>query len=175
MEIDIRLAVPADAPDMAKILSCSWIAAYRSIIPIHAIEKQNTARLALFQRIITNENDSHYIISVDGNSVGTFCIAPPREEHIPVKNDSGIDDSSYELHGIYLDPAFFRQGIGTAAMDFAIAKAQHIGKKQMILWVFEDNTNAIRFYQSCGFATDGAEKSYDYGRSIKCVRMRKTL
>ena len=69
-----------------------------------AIRKQNVTRLSLFKRIITEENDSQYVIRAEGKTVGIMSVAPPQKEDIEVFDDTGIDDSFYELHGIYLHP-----------------------------------------------------------------------
>lgn len=175
MDIVIRLAKPADAPDMAEIHARSWEAAYREIIPMNCIKEKNAASQALFKRIITDENDRQYVIQADGKTIGIMCVAPPQEGDDEVTNDSGIDDSFYELHGIYLHPAVYRQGIGKIAMSFAFDKARSAGKSNMILWVFAENTNAVKFYENCGFTPDGASKIYHCGKDMKCIRMRRKL
>ena len=175
MEVAIMLAKPADAPDMAEIISRSWETAYKDIIPMEAIRKQNATRLSLFKRIITEENDSQYVIRAEGKTVGIMSVALPQKEDVEVFDDIGIDDSFYELHGIYLHPDVYRRGIGTQAIRFAEEKALECGKSNMILWVFAENTSAIRFYEACGYSLDGAVKYYVYGKKMKCVRMRKKL
>ncbi|HIZ55323.1 MAG TPA: GNAT family N-acetyltransferase [Firmicutes bacterium] len=176
MDIVIRLAKPDDARDMAEILSRSWEAAYRDIIPINYIKEKNATRHALFKRIITDENDRQYVIQADGKTIGVMCVAPPQEEaDVQIVHDSGIDDSFYEVHGIYLHPDVYRQGIGKVAMHFAFDKARCAGKSHIILWVFAENTNAIKFYENCGFTPDGASKIYHCGKEMKCIRMRRKL
>lgn len=176
MNITIRLAIPADAPHMAEIHSRSWEAAYKDIIPIEYINEKNATRPALFKRIITDENTTQYVILADNKIVGIMCVAPPQKENITILNDCGIDDSFYELHGIYLHPDYYRKGIGTKAMEFAFNKARSNGKTNMIVWVFAENTNSIKFYEKCDFTADGATKIYNCGKEMKCIRMRrKTL
>ncbi|MHB1153737.1 MAG: GNAT family N-acetyltransferase [Eubacteriales bacterium] len=165
--IYVRLAVPADAPDMAEIHARSWEVAYKDIIPAEYIKKKNATRPALYKRIITDENKTQYVIEADGKTVGIMCIAAPQ--------DSDADDSFYELHGIYLHPDHYRQGIGTKAMEFACNIARSLGKTNMTVWVFAENTNAISFYKKCGFAADGATKTLSCGREKQCVRMRRTI
>lgn len=175
MKITFRLAKPSDAPIMAKILSESWEAAYKDIIPMEYITEKNKTRLALFQRIITDDNDRQYIIEANKKPVGIMCVAPPQIENIEIGNDSLIDDSFYELHGLYHHPDYYRKGIGTKAMEFAIDKARKAGKKKMILWVFAENTSSINFYKKCGFLPDSATKTYNCGKEMKCIRMRREL
>lgn len=167
MSITIRLAVPDDAPDMAKIIMCSWEAAYKDFIPAEYIREKNSTRPQLYKRIITEENTNSYVIQYNGKTVGIMCVAPPRD------NDAG--DDFYELHYIYLHPDYFRQGIGTRAMEYAFNKARCLGKKAMTLWVFAENRNAVKFYERCGFAADGCSREQNPGVTLKSIRMRRYL
>jgi RimJ/RimL family protein N-acetyltransferase len=60
-------------------------------------------------------------------------------------------------------------------MEFALDKARAAGKSNIILWVFADNINTIRFYEKCGFNADGANKIYNCGKEMKCIRMRRGI
>jgi len=167
MDITVRLAVPADAPDMAEIHMRSWEVAYKDIIPAEYIKEKNATRPALWKRIITDENQYQYVIQKNGKIVGIMCVVP--------KPQDDVGNEVSELEGIYLHPDYYRQGIGSQAMEFAYSKAREWGKKVMTVWVFIDNANSIRFYEKCGFITDGKTKTYDMGKTMNCIRMRKNL
>jgi len=115
----------------------------------------------------------HYIILNDDIPVGIMSVGPPRYDN--TGNDKGIDESFWELHGIYLHPDYYRRVIGTKALEFAMYKAKEAGKKNMFLWVLEENVNAVRFYEKCGFSPDGSRKAYDCGKEVYCIRMKRTL
>ena len=168
MNIRIRLAVPADALDMAEIHMRSWLAAYKDIIPMEYIQEKNATRPALFKRIITDENATQYVIQKGGETVGIMCVAETPQ-------DDDANENTCELEGIYLHPDCYRQGIGTKAMEFAFAIARKWGKKVITLWVFAENTNAIKFYEKCGFSADGSTKNYNCGKVVECIRMRRSL
>ena len=53
--IAIRLAVPADAPNMAEVHIRSWEVAYKNIIPAEYISQKNATRHALYARVITDD------------------------------------------------------------------------------------------------------------------------
>lgn len=175
MNIEIRLAKPADAREMAKIHARSWEAAYKDIIPPEYIKKKNETRPVLWQRIVTEDNEIHYVILSEGKTAGIMTVGLPQKENTDMISDSDIDGSFYELHGIYLDPDYYRQGIGRAAIEFALEKARSEGKSNMILWVFADNISSIEFYEKCGFTSDGATKTLNCGRELKAIRMRKKV
>jgi len=165
--IHIRLATPADAPDMAEIHMRSWETAYRDIIPAEYIKEKNATRPALWESLITEENTRHHIILINGQAVGFLCVGPPQDED--------LDKSFYDLQGLYLHPDYYRQGIGTQAMAFAYEKARASAKTNMIVWVLAENANAIQFYEACGFAADGTQQTREYGREHLIIRMRKKL
>ena len=167
MSVTIRLAVPADALDMAEIHMRSWEAAYKDIIPASYIKEKNAGRPALWQRVITDENTTEYVIQADGKTVGLMGVGPSRDE------DTG--DDVYELTGLYLLPEYFRQGIGTQAMEFAFDRARGLGKKVMTVWLIADNLNAKNFYKKFGFAEDGKSRISKRGRIMEDIRMREAL
>lgn len=168
MEITIRLAAPADAPDMAEIHSRSWEAAYRDIIPAEYIRRKNATRRERWNRILTEGNTTQYVIQVENKTVGILCV-------VPTPQDEDADSNTGELEGIYLHPYYYRKGIGRQAMEFAFEKVRGFGKTVITLWVFAENTNSIQFYETCGFIPDGKTKTYDCGKIMQCIRMRKTL
>jgi len=167
MNITIRLAVPADAPDMAEVHIRSWEVAYKDIIPADYIREKNATRPELYKRVITDKNENSYVIQKDGKTVGIMGIGPPQDD------DAG--DNYYELHSIYLHPDCYRQGIGTQAVKFAFDKARELGKRFINVWVLAENENSIKFYKKCGFIADNKTKTHDYGKVMEIIRMRKNL
>lgn len=166
--ISIRLANSFDASDMAEIHMRSWEVAYKDIISAEYIREKNITRLELWQRIITDDNNIHYVIQMDKKTVGIMTVVPT-----PQDNDANHD--TCELEGIYLHSDYYRMGIGTQAMEFAFKLARQWNKTIMTLWVFKDNKNSIKFYEKCGFKSDAKTKSYQMGKPIDCIRMRKNL
>ncbi len=167
-DITIRLAVPADAPDMAEIHMRSWKAAYKGIVPEEYIQRQNKKRPAMWQQIMARENTTKYVIQKDGKTVGFVCV-------VATTQDDDTADDVCELEGIYLHPDYYRQGIGTKALEFAFDIAHGWNKSFMTLWVFSENINSIKFYETFGFVPDGKTKTLDMGKIMHCTRMRKKL
>ena len=162
--ITIRLAIPADASDMAEVGMRSWEAAYKDILSAEYIREKNATRPELFKRVITDDNMHSYVIQYEGKTVGIMRIALPQ--------DDDLGEDFYELHYIYIHPDYYRQGIGTQAMEFAYDKARSLGKTAMVLWVFAENINSIKFYEKCGFVADGNVREENRGKVIKSIRMR---
>ena len=106
-------------------------------------------------------------IKKGGKTAGMMGIGPSRDE------DAGSD--VYELMGLYLLPEYFRQGIGSQAMEFAFDKARELDKKIMTVWLMADNLNAKSFYEKCGFTKDGKSRISERGRIMEDIRMRREL
>jgi len=159
----IRLATTADAQDMAEVGMRSWEAAYKDILPADYIREKNATRPGQFKRVITDENETSYVIQLDGKTVGIM--------KIDERTDDDLTDEYYELHYIYLHPDYFRQGIGAKAIDFAMQKACAMGKKFLVIWVIESNANSVKFYEKCGFLRDGCSKIQNRGVDVKIIRM----
>lgn len=164
--ITIRLAVPSDAPDMAEVHMRSWEVAYKGILPDAYIREKNATRHDLYARVITEENETSYVIQYGGKTIGIMCVAPPQDKELT---------DCHELHYLYLHPDYFRRGIGTQAMEFACNIARSLGKTGLVLWVLENNTNSIEFYKKCGFASDGGSWERNFDKPLRSIRMRKEL
>jgi GNAT superfamily N-acetyltransferase len=167
MDIVIRLATSSDAPNMAEVHMRSWEAAYKDIIPIDYIRERNAGRPALWDRILEKENTTQYIIEKDDKTAGMLGI--------DVSRDNDVDDCTYELTGLYLLPEYFYQGIGTQTMEFAFIKARSLKMKVMTVWLLENNHNAKRFYEKCGFIPDGSTREENFGKILNSIRMRINL
>ena len=167
MNITIRLATPADAPDMAEVHMRSWEVAYKDIIPEEYIRDKNATRPAMWEKSLAEGKYPHRVIQLNGKTVGNMCVAPPQ--------DDDLDDNFYELHGIYLHPDYYRQGIGTQAMSVALDIARNLDKKFLTVWVFAENINSIKFYEKCGFVADGKTKILNCGKPLTAIRMRREL
>ena len=48
-------------------------------------------------------------------------------------------------------PENWRKGYGSAMMERVLTDVKKAGYETLVLWVFEKNTRAVRFYESFGF------------------------
>jgi putative acetyltransferase len=71
-----------------------------------------------------------------------------------------IDGAGY-LDQLVVGPAHWGSGVGRALMD----EAKRLSPAGVTLKVNADNFRAIRFYERCGFATNGKEAN-DSGRAV---------
>ena len=83
-----------------------------------------------------------------------------------------------ELICIHSLPENWRRGYGSAMMERLLADVKEAGYETLVLWVFEKNTSAIRFYESFGFAPSGKKRpslgavEEMYCKALGCARKK---
>jgi RimJ/RimL family protein N-acetyltransferase len=166
MDITIRLAKAVDTSDIAELMAHSLEAVYRDVLPEKYI-RETKAKYPTHFNFITDENNTHYVIQADNKTIGITAITPP--------TDDDVDDNCYEIHGVWLHPDYYRQGIGTKAMKFIFEIIRNLGKTVIVVRVLEKNINFIKFYEKCGFTVDGKTGTVDVGEAMNYIRMKRDL
>jgi GNAT superfamily N-acetyltransferase len=92
-------------------------------------------------------NDEIWLAAEDGRLLGVMAIRRSRQEGWEV------------LERLYVDPEAQNRGVGGALLT----KAKELRPDGFVLWVFQKNEGARRFYERHGFRlvklTDGAQNS----------------
>jgi ribosomal protein S18 acetylase RimI-like enzyme len=93
---------------------------------------------------IFERHEEVWLAEEDGRPLGFLAIRRSRTEGWEV------------LEKLYVDPEAQNRGVGTVLLD----QAKALRPDGLVLWVFQKNTGAIRFYERHGFQlvklTDGA-------------------
>jgi len=169
VETRVRLAVPVDAPALAKVHVDAWRAAYRGLVPNERLAKLSYARGAEnFLRSMREGPEVIYAVEEAGAVVGFLTLGPCRGADLDAETVG-------EIWGIYLAPERWRLGIGTRLCRHGEAILGARGCRSVILWVFAENTRARRFYEAMGYAPDGVTKQRDFGIPLEVVRYRRDL
>lgn len=167
---EIRKAVPEDAERIAQIHAETWLAAYQGYIPGEFLN--NKAKLeprrTLWNRLLSQEHESHYVAVIDKTIVGFFSIEKPRDEDLP-------KDTCEELVAIYFDSAYWHRGYGSQAMSFVLEHAKNRGCNRISLWVFQENDLAISLYEKFGFRFDGTTNVLSLGKPVTECRYQLLL
>lgn len=103
---------------------------------------------------LKNPNSLFYFVFIDELLVGYFKLNIS-DAQTDIKSEESI-----ELERIYVDRDFQGQQIGKQMLLEAIALASQQNKTYMWLGVWENNTDAIRFYQKHGFKKFGTHPYY---------------
>ena len=67
---------------------------------------------------------------------------------------------AFELHFIYVDPDYLRNGIGLEMLKFFEQKGREKGCKEFVIWVLEENGIGINFYTKNNYSHDGKDKIF---------------
>ena len=167
--MNFRDATPGDAATMATIHIDAWRTAYRGLVPDSFLATlDHEARTERFRKFLESSARDTHIIEHDGQAVGHLTIGPSR--------DNNLDQRSVgEIWGIYLLPTHWRRGIGTQVCRQAEAMLSARGFGWIVLWVFEGNDSARRFYEAMGYTPDGATKIIEVGAPLPAVRYSRRL
>lgn len=159
----IRNKQESDIEAIAKVHYESWLTTYRGIVPDSYLEQLTLASYIERHHIF---NAPCIVAEVEGEIVGFLMYGQDKDED--------TSDACGEIMAIYLLEAYQNQGIGTRLMQEAEEQMKDT-YKSLSLWVFEDNTPTIKFYEKLGFKTDGKFEISDVNKALKEVRMMKRI
>lgn len=151
----IREAIISDASRIAEIEVASNRYAYKNILSDDYLFNDLTSsdRLPVIERWINEKRFDVYVYEDSGTGVikGMMGIGACEDED---KNNA------FELHFIYLDPAYVRAGIGTEMLKFFEDKGKKKDFTEFVIWVLEENEMGKKFYEKNGYTLDGKEKIF---------------
>ena len=143
-KISIRKAEPGDEKILAHIQTESWKAAFTDILSPEELERCTNLEKA--------EQMYHSVLRREGcNMAIEFAENQPHCIAAWGKNRCDLGDAVGELICIHSLQNNWAKGYGSAMMEYVLAQLQQEGYKSVILWVFEANTRARKFYEKHGF------------------------
>lgn len=170
----VRRATARDAAAIGAISVAGWRAAYRGLVPDAILDGLSVERrTAGWLRAIDGDAEraptSVWVAETAEDGVVGFAAAGPgRDESAPPPDGAG------EVYAIYVAPHATGRGHGAALLAHAVADLEARGLSPVVLWVFEANEAARRFYAAAGFAPDGARFTIDFdGTTVDEVRYRR--
>jgi len=159
MALLVRRAEVADAAAIASSHVRSWQSGYAGVVSDEFLKSLGTdlpQRTLRWQtQILGAEAEDWFILvgELDGEVVGWLSGGAYR----------GTDSDEPllgEVHACYVDPACWRQGVGSALMAEALDRLARAGYSRVALWVLADNLRARAFYEHHGWLADGAHKIF---------------
>lgn len=166
----VREALIEDAAELGRMHVESWRWAYAGLLPAEVLAGLSVAeRTARWREILASAERSVTFVATGPDVVGFASAGPARP-------DAG-GPAVGELYGIYLAEHVAGIGIGRMLQDEAQGWLRAQGFTEARLWVLRDNQRARRFYERCGWRTDGAEKleRRPEGFLLDQVRYRRDL
>ena len=149
--IIIRKAVPGDEAVLAEIHRESWRAGFADILSMEELERATDLQRATqgYHNALLRE-DSH--IAIEFVEEQPHCFAAWG------KNRCDLGEHVAELICIHSLQDKWARGYGSAMMRYVLEQLQQEQYESVILWVFESNTRARRFYEKHGFSQTGERK-----------------
>lgn len=148
MEYTIERAKLGDEETLAYIQTESWKAGFREILDEQTLQRctQLDRATAMYRRLLEAGIGNGYLLRVEGSP---HCIAwwdATREKDMP---------GYAELICIHSLQNRWRMGFGSRMMEAVLRDAAAASYEKIMLWVFEKNARARRFYESNGFSPNG--------------------
>ncbi len=159
----IRLAAPEDAGALATVQVRAWWRAYAEYVDVTRFGTVEE-REARWREILAARAGCVLVWDQDG-LLGGFCAVGPAKE--------AEDPPVGEVHALYVDPPAQNAGVGSALLGAGEGTlAEELGFAEAVLWVFEANEPARRFYEGRGWRLDGGPRQ---DRWAPEVRYRRAL
>lgn len=167
----IRQAIVDDALAIAKIHVETWRATYKGILPQHLLanlsveDRQRTWMKRLEQAMDTGASGGILVAATASRAIG-FCRWAP------------VDDgtATSELVSLYIDPAWWRKGVGHALQTKALSQIHAEDFEKVLLWVAAANKGARLFYERTGWILTGNTKDDVFDDvSVPLVQYTQTL
>lgn len=147
----IREARLEDAPAMARVRVDTWRTAYRGIVPddvLNAMAYEETEH-KLHKILWEGESASRAFVAVnaEGLVVGIAISGPVRAEQ---EDEYREEEYKGEIYALYVYQLFQRQGFGRELVKASMASLLQRGLAPIMLWTFEQNHPARKFYGGLG-------------------------
>jgi GNAT superfamily N-acetyltransferase len=162
----IRTPTGEDAPGIARAQERAWQSAYRNVFPVDELDRGGFIRAALWRERLEHPPPgwTTFVADEDGEIIGFVSVGPSRDQR-------GLG----ELYAIYVHPDWWGTGTGRSLIERGETELR-FRYREATLWVLEANPRARSFYETAGWAADGANKSDErWGVRAPEVRYRKSF
>jgi ribosomal-protein-alanine N-acetyltransferase len=114
----------------------------------------------IFRKWYRRCSDLFIVAEVSGTIAGYMC--------------TSVEQKTGEIESIAVDPAFRRQGVASALMDYTLREMRASTVTSVELQVRTSNTGGIRFWQNLGFSPSGILPNF-YDDGGEALQMKKSL
>jgi ribosomal protein S18 acetylase RimI-like enzyme len=165
--VQMRKAIEADAGAIAAVHLASMQEAYRTLLPAEVLARIDARdRTERWREHLAGGTTVTMLAEVGGEPVGFAAFGSYRDEEVS-------PGTVGEVMAIYVHPAAWGRGIGSALMREALDRLRSDGFADVLLWVIEGNRQAIEFYERFGFVRDGSVRHREiFGTPTIITRLR---
>lgn len=170
------MAVPADAPAIARVQVGSWRREYASLLPPEFLDAMNAEEFAAhWAQGLQRPGDARnrVLVALDGDDVCGFTVTGPSTD----PDADPIADG--EISELTVDPEHRREGHGSRLLQASVETLRSDGFVRGLLWLASSDDDTRRFVTEAGWAPDGAHRELDlHGDGavrVKQVRLHTAL
>ena len=150
----IREATIHDAPRTAEIDVISSRYAYQNILSEELLKDLTVEnRVPVHTRWISEKRFDMYVYEDPDTGIVKAMMGIGM-------NEDEDKEGAFELHFIYVDPAYVRQGIGSEMIRFFEEKGKEKGCREFVIWVLEENEMGRNCYEKNHYHFDGKDKIF---------------
>lgn len=158
--INIRKVEIKDANILAYIQTESWKSAFNKILSKEDLEKYTSINKAteMYRKLLSENIGNGFILTIGETP---HCMAywdKARDEQM---------EGYAEIICIHSLSENWGKGYGTAMMNYILREIKNSGFNKVILWVFEENNRARKFYENHGFIL--TEKSKEFSNAVEVM------
>ena len=169
MATRIRRARVEDAPAIAHVGARSWREGFRGIVPASIDPERAWSPRGVAERLQTaaERETTTLVAEVDEEIRGFLIYGPSRDR------EAGAETG--EIWVLYVDPAYWRRGIGRDLVAAGLQGLREQGHEIATVWTLGESPRNLAFYESLGFRRDGASpRRQAFGRTLE-LRLRRRV
>lgn len=166
--VHLRAAQATDARDLAVVHVETWRTAYRGLLPEALLSSMDVEERERKWRQILLEGGAVAMAERGSQLLGFASYGRSRDDDA----SPGVG----ELSALYISPAEWGTGVGSALHDLATAALWSSGSAEATLWVLDGNARGRRFYEKSGWNNDGRSQTQErVGALVTKLRYRISL
>lgn len=144
----LRVAVPDDIADLARIEAGAIQDAYRGLIPDSLLDPRDFETLRTeWETLFSGGPLPAHLVEVAGRPRGFVLLG-----------QSPDSSEEAEIFALFIEPGYQRQGLGRRLVEVAREEARARGHRSLGLWVLETHRSAREFYEALGFILEGSSR-----------------
>ena len=149
MTVSIRNMTQDDVSAVANIHVKGWQEAYGGIVDADYLSNLSVSEKEESWTLWLQDEGVHHIVAEQDNKVlGFLSVGPLRT--LPPGMSPIRPLYATEIYAVYLDPDYYRQGIGRTLFSEAAKRIVEMKQQSTCLWVMDKNERGNRFYKALG-------------------------
>jgi len=164
--VNIRPVNSQDLGSLVTIFRACWNVSYRDLISDSVRTAMDIEAATKLLTSAANPKPGRYTLIADEAKIGLGFASFGSDPE---------DATKGHLHSLYVSPESAGKGVGTKLLNEVITQLTQIGKPDITLWVFKENSIAIGLYQKTGFVETGREKTDERWQIPQIEMLRKAI